>query len=172
MLSDWLDTFGTSFRESVKLWQPTNNSLSIIPSTENRWNSVLHKLLWASSVLPELTCAELWQRVISVFWLVGSTVAAWYFSKLKELFWCIRHQPAVHSPQQIMLPSVVNEERYDWSNVVNAAALAYHSLKCCYLNINVIHDLFATSLYGNSWWPCCPYALLEDVKMLLAQQQK
>lgn len=60
------------------------------------------------------------------------------------------HQPAVHSLQQIMLRSVVNEERYEWSNAVNAEALSYHSLKFCFLNNNNIHDLFATSLYVNS----------------------
>lgn len=69
-----------------------------------------------------------------------------------------------------MLSSVVNEERYGWSNVANAEALSYHSLKCCVLNINDIHDLFATSLYVNARWPRWPDAFIEDMKMLSAQQ--
>lgn len=77
---------------------------------------------------------------------------------LKELFWCTCHQPTVNSLQQIMLLGVVNEERYEWSNSVNAEALSYHSLKSCFLKINDIHDLFTTLLYVNSWWPCWPDA--------------
>lgn len=169
--SGWLDNFDMSLGKSVKSRQSPNNRLSIIHSTENKWRSVLHKLRWASSVLPELTHTVLWQRDVSVFWLVRSCIAAWYLRNLKELFWCTCHQCTVHSHQQITLPRVVNEERYEWSNVVNAEALAYQSLMCCFLNINDIHDLFATSFYGNSWWPCYPDAFIEDMKMLLAQQQ-
>lgn len=165
------DKFDMSFGKSGKSWQPTNNSLSIIQSTVNKWSSVLHKLLRASSALQELTHTVSLLSLLACQELCSCTIFN-TSRNLKELFWCTCHQqPAVHSLQQIMLRTVVNEERYEWSNAVNAEALSYHSLKCCFLNINDIHDLFATSLYVNSWWPCCPDAFIEDTKMLLAQQQ-
>lgn len=148
--SGWLDKFDMSFGKSSKSWLSTNNSLSIIQSTVNNWSCVLHKLLWASSVLPELTHTG--SGSSQTFALLG--VAAQYLTwgrTWKNCFDALATSPAVHSLQQIMLRRVVNEERYEWSNVANAEALSYHSLKCCFLNINDIHDLFATSLYVNSW---------------------
>lgn len=94
---------------------------------------------WTAEVVSHINCDELHQYYWS--WhikspgrercsqsFVRSRIAAWYFRNLKEVFWCTCHRPKAHSLQQILLPSVVNEERYEWSTVVNAEELAHHSL--------------------------------------------
>lgn len=45
-------------------------------------------------------------------------------------------------------------------------------LKCCFLNANIIHDLFAFLLYRNPQWPWCPDDIHTGYRDAAAAQQR